>query len=290
MATVREKRKAFREMLRGTGCQVAPSAYDALGAKLVERAGFRVVHMTGSGIHKSFGFTDAGLLTLTEQTARATMLADAVNVPVVGDCETGFGNVVNLVRAVRELERSGVAAIHIEDQVTPKRPMQEGAAAEFVSKAEYVGKIKAAVDTRADPLFSIIARIDSRASDSYESVVERGLAACEAGADAIWIGLSDEDEMRRVTKAIPRPMMGVPRRPKITPQIYEEMGYKVAIIPGMLAQAASWGMSAVLKALMEKGSEAELVASLDGYDDIRRWFNSVGASEVQEIESRYMKA
>lgn len=289
MASAQHKRKAFHDLLAAPGCEIVPSAYDALGAKLVERAGFRAVHMSGSGVHKSYGFTDVGLLTLTEQVARATALADAVGIPVIGDCETGHGNVVNAVRAVREFERSGVAAIHIEDQVTPKRPGADGLEKAFVSTSEFVGKIKAAVDTRSDPSFAIVARIDARAAEPYERVVERGLAAAEAGADAVWISLEDPEEMREITRTVPKPMIGVPRRPRITPKLYGEMGYKLALIPGTLGQAACWGMAGALRALRETGSEAEFLASLPGFDEIRAWFQSVGVAETRDLEDRYLR-
>src|SRR5438309_10776905 len=127
MTTVAEKRRAFHELLQAPGLTIAPSAFDALSAMLIERAGFNAIHISGSAVHRSFGYPDVGLLTMHDQLARATQIADAVNIPVIGDGETGFGNVVNLVRSVREFERTGVAAIHIEDQETPKRPTHEGA-------------------------------------------------------------------------------------------------------------------------------------------------------------------
>ncbi|HZT08032.1 MAG TPA: isocitrate lyase/PEP mutase family protein, partial [Chloroflexota bacterium] len=168
MTTAKEKRQALRRMLNEPGGHVAPGTHDVISALLVERFGFDLVHISGAGSHRAAGFPDMGLLTLTEQVARATLIADAVTLPVIADCETGHGNVVNTVRAVREFERSGVSGIHIEDQMTPKDP-GEGAA--FISAQEFAGKIKAAVDTRVDPDFVIIARMDAR-NEPYEKRLE----------------------------------------------------------------------------------------------------------------------
>lgn len=286
MESPQQKREALAKILKGGGCETAPSAYDALSAKLIARAGFSVLHISGSGVHRSYGFGDVGLLSLTEQVARATVIADAVGIPVIADAETGHGNAVNVVRTVREFERAGVAAIHLEDQQTPKRPTHEGAEAGFISTAEFVGKIKAAVDTRIDPRFGVIARMDAR-GEPYERMLERGLAAAEAGADALWIGVAQED-LGRIAGDVPKPMVGIPRRPQVTFAMYGEMGFKVAIVPGALAQAASWAMNATLQALREHGGEAEFFASLPGMDDIRSWFAGIGADSVKEIEGKYM--
>ena len=160
--TAAEKRHALRKMLDEPVCHIAPSCNDGIQARLVEWLGFSLVHISGSGQHRALGFADAGLLTLTEMITRAREIADAVNVPIVSDAETGYGNAVNVVRAVREFENTGVAAIHIEDQMTPKRAGHEGFDVGLVSKQEFVNKIKAAVDTRRDGNLVIIARSESK--------------------------------------------------------------------------------------------------------------------------------
>ncbi|MBM2809692.1 MAG: isocitrate lyase [Chloroflexi bacterium] len=290
MATTKEKRQALHDLLYAPGCTIAPSGFDALSAMVIERAGFKAIHISGSSVHRSFGYPDVGLLTMHDQIARATQIADAVNLPVIGDGETGFGNVVNLVRAVREFERAGVAAIHIEDQETPKRPTHEGAEGSFISKDEFTGKIKAAVDTRADDSFCIIARIDARAVESFDQVVERGMAACEAGADAIWMGLRVDDEMERITKIIPRPMVGVRRRARPGGKTYGEMGYKIGVVPGVLQSAAVWAMASVLKTMLETGDEMDFFGKLSDYDEPKAWLNAVGNAGVRDIETRYLNA
>ena len=149
-------------MLKGPGCHIAPSCNEGIQARLVEWLGFPLVHISGSGQHRSLGFADAGLLTLTEMIDKARQIVDAVNLPVVSDAETGYGNPVNVVRTVREFERAGVAAVHIEDQMTPKRAGHEGFDVGLVSREEFVAKIKAALDTRRDENLIISARSEAK--------------------------------------------------------------------------------------------------------------------------------
>jgi 2-methylisocitrate lyase-like PEP mutase family enzyme len=163
-------------------CHLAPSCNDGIQARLVEWLKFPLVHISGSGQHRSLGFADAGLLTLTEMINKAREIVDAVNIPIVSDAETGYGNAVNVFRAVKEFDRAGVAAIHIEDQMTPKRAGHEGFDVGLISRQEFVAKIKAAVDARTDQDLVIIAR--SEAKDSLQERLERTQACIEAGADA----------------------------------------------------------------------------------------------------------
>jgi 2-methylisocitrate lyase-like PEP mutase family enzyme len=249
----------------------------------VERAGFDLIHISGAGSHRASGFPDMGLLTLTEQVARATQIADAVSLPVLADCETGHGNVINTVRAVREFERSGVSGIHIEDQLTPKDP---GEGAQYISPEEFAGKIKAAVDTRADPNFVIVARMDAR-DEPYEKRFERGMKAVEAGADAIWISFRDEDSIKRIVKEIPRPMMGIPRRPQITPRMYGELGYKAAILPGVLPAAEAVGVAGVLKSLIEHDSDVPFFESFPEGAELRAWASAIGGAWSTDLLRRY---
>ena len=170
-STAAEKRQALRKMLGEPTCHVAPSCNDGIQARLVEWLGFPLVHISGSGQHRSLGFADAGLLTLTEMVNKARDIVDAVNIPIVSDGETGYGNAVNTVRSVREFEKAGVAALHIEDQMTPKRAGHEGFDVGLVSREEFVNKIKAALDTRRDENLIIIAR--SEAKDSLQERIDR---------------------------------------------------------------------------------------------------------------------
>src|SRR5262245_3290565 len=238
-ATTTEKRKALRKMMQGPGCHIAPSCNDGIQARLVEWLGFPLVHISGSGQHRSLGFADAGLLTLTEMINRAREIVDAVQLPIVSDAETGYGNVVNVTRAVREFDRAGVAAIHIEDQMTPKRAGHEGFDVGVVSKEEFVAKIKAAVDTRRDENLVIIAR--SEVKDSLQQRLERLQACTEAGADAVWVSARSEEDVKAFAK-LGKPMVGVPPRQVMTIDRYGELGGRVGCIPTVLQVAAVHGM------------------------------------------------
>ena len=167
-------RQALRRLIApGTaGYTMVPGAYDTLTARLVEAAGFAAVYLTGGGYSRASGYPDLGLLTLTENTQFIGRTVEAVGIPVIADADTGYGNAINVIRTVREYEKSGVAAFHIEDQVSPKKcGHYEGK--EVISLGEMVGKIRAAVDTRQEPDLVIIARSDARAFEGLQASTHR---------------------------------------------------------------------------------------------------------------------
>jgi len=271
-------------MLNEPVCHIAPSCNDGIQARLVEWLGFPLVHISGSGQHRALGFADAGLLTLTEMINRAREIADAVNIPIVSDAETGYGNVVNVVRAVREFERAGVAAIHIEDQMTPKRAGHEGFDVGLVSKAEFVAKIKAAVDTRRDENLTIIAR--SEAKDSLQERLDRTQACIEAGADAAWVSARTEDEIKAYAQ-LGKPLVGVPPRQVMPLQRWGELGGRVGCIPTVLQVAALHGMRQCLEELKKSGTEARYFKETPGIEDTRQWYAGLGNKELKELEAKY---
>jgi 2,3-dimethylmalate lyase len=279
-----EKRKTLRAMLEKPECHLAPSCNDGIQARLVEWLGFPLVHISGSGQHRALGFADAGLLTLTEMIHRAREIADAVALPIVSDAETGYGNVVNVVRTVREFERAGVAAIHIEDQMTPKRAGHEGFDVGLISKEEMVMKIKAAVDTRRDANMVIIAR--SEAKDSLQQRIERMQACCEAGADAVWVSARSEEEIKAYAR-LGKPMVGVPPRQLMTVQRYGELGGRVGCIPTVLQVAALHGMRQCLEELKRNGTETRYFKETPGIEETRQWYSGLGNKELKEIEAKY---
>src|SRR5262249_43786537 len=170
----------LRQMLQAPGIIVAPGAYDGFSARLIEAAGFRCVYMTGAGTAAShLGQPDLGLATLTEMANHAGHLAACVSLPVIADADTGYGNVLNAVRTVREYERAGVAGLHIEDQVAPKK-CGHIAGKQIIPTQEFCDKIRAANEYRTDPDFVIIARTDARAVTSLDDAIERGNRAAEA--------------------------------------------------------------------------------------------------------------
>jgi 2-methylisocitrate lyase-like PEP mutase family enzyme len=283
-STPAEKRKVLRGMLQEPRCQIAPSCNDGIQARLVEWLGFPLVHISGSGQHRSLGFADAGLLTLTEMINSAREIVDAVNIPVVSDAETGYGNAVNVVRTMREFERAGVAAVHIEDQMTPKRAGHEGFDVGLISRSEFVAKIKAAVDTRRDANMVIIAR--SEAKDSLQERLDRVQACCEAGADAVWVSARSEEDIKAYAK-LGKPMVGVPPRQLMTIQRYGELGGRVGCIPTVLQVAALHGMRQCLEELKRNGTETGYFKATAGIDETRKWYAELGNKELKELEAKY---
>ncbi|HKY08084.1 MAG TPA: isocitrate lyase/PEP mutase family protein [Candidatus Binatia bacterium] len=279
-----EQRKALRAMMQESVCHLAPSCNDGIQARLVEWLGFPLVHISGSGQHRAMGFADAGLLTLTEMVSRAREIADAVNIPIVSDAETGYGNAVNVARAIREFENTGVAALHIEDQMTPKRAGHEGFDVGLVSKTEFVNKIKAAVDTRRDENLVIIAR--SEAKDSLQERLDRTAACIEAGADAAWVSARSEDEVRAYAK-LGKPLVGVPPRQVMPVQRWGELGGRVGCIPTVLQVAALHGMRQCLEELKRSGTEAGYFKNTPGIEDTRKWYAGLGNEELKALEKKY---
>jgi len=217
----------LRQMLNAPGIIVAPGAYDGFSARLIEAAGFQAVYMTGAGTAAShLGQPDLGLATLTEMANHAGHLASCVSLPVVADADTGYGNVLNVVRTVREYEKAGVAGLHIEDQVAPKK-CGHIAGKQVIPTEEFCDKIRAASEYRTDPDFVIIARTDARAVTSLDDAIDRGNRYAQAGADLIFFEAPQtEDEIRRVAREIKAPLLA-----------NMVIGGKTPAIPGARARA-----------------------------------------------------
>ena len=228
----------LRALLRGEAMVIAPGAYDGLTAKLVAQAGFPAVYMTGAGTSVSHGYPDFGLLTMSEMVANASRIVQSVDVPVIADADTGYGNELNVFRTVQEYERRGVAAIHIEDQVSPKKCGHLDDK-EIVPRDDFIAKIRAAVAARRDGEFIIIARTDARAVAGLEEALARANASLAAGADMAFVEAPQTmDELAAVPKRVTGPcLLNVVRGGK-TPEIdlreAQRMGYRLAIVPGLL--------------------------------------------------------
>ena len=195
-------RPRLRELLARPEPLVAPGAYDALSARLVEQAGFDVVYMTGFGTTASLaGRPDVGLLTGTEMVDNARRIAAAVDVPVIADADTGYGNAINVVRTVQAYEQAGVAGIHLEDQVMPKKCGHMSGKA-VIPADEMAGKIRAAVEARRDPDFLLIARTDAAAVEGLAAAIDRGRAYADAGADVLFVEApTSEDDIAQGRRA-----------------------------------------------------------------------------------------
>ena len=243
----------LRALLRGEAMVIAPGAYDGLTAKLVAQAGFPAVYMTGAGTSVSHGYPDFGLLTMSEMVENAARIVRSVDVPVIADADTGYGNELNVFRTVQEYEQRGVAGIHIEDQVTPKKCGHLDDK-EIVSREDYVAKIRAAVAAKRDGDFMIIARTDARAVAGLEEAVARANAALAAGADMAFVEAPQTmEELAAVPKQVRGPcLLNVVRGGK-TPEIdllhAQALGYRLAIVPGLLLKAVIGACDEVLAEL-----------------------------------------
>jgi len=197
-----ETTKRLRQLLAAPETLVAPFVYDGLQAKIAERTGFAAVYMTGFGTAAARGFPDLGLLTMTEMVQNVRAIANAVNLPVICDADTGYGNPLNVWRTVREYEAAGAAALHIEDQVFPKR-CGFLAGKQVIPLDQMVPKVRAACDARRDPNLVIIARTDALAVSGWEDVITRARAYRAAGADLIFVdGIRTVDDVKYYSSAL----------------------------------------------------------------------------------------
>lgn len=271
--------------LARSGMLVVPGAYDAIGARLIEQAGFEAVYMTGAGTCAARGYPDFGLLTMSEMAENAGTMARSVSIPLIADADTGYGNELNVIRTVREYERLGVAAIHIEDQVSPKR-CGHVQGKEIIERELFVSKIKAAVEARSSSSFLIIARTDARAVTGLSDAIARANAAIDAGADVAFVEAPQSvEEIARVPREVRGPCLL-----NLVPGGYlpvddlrraEEMGYRIAILPGLLLQASIDASNAALQTLKTQGRIPEASES------VATTFRRFGADEWDALRKRY---
>jgi 2-methylisocitrate lyase-like PEP mutase family enzyme len=283
-------RKQLRQLLAGPGYVITPGAYDTLTARLVQLAGFESVYLTGGGYSRANGYPDVGLLTMTEVVQWIARTVDTVEIPVIADMDSGYGNAVNVVRSVREYEKTGVAAFHLEDQISPKKcGHYEGK--QLVTKAEMVGKIKAAVDTRRDQDMVIIARTDARAVEGLQAALDRMNAYLEAGADVGFVEApQNAQELAAIPKAFSKPALANifegGKTPPLPRRELEAMGYRIGIYPSQTHRAAIAAAKKVLAVLKRDGDTAAIESELATFMDREDAVNSAG---WRAIEQRYLK-
>ena len=282
--------KTLRSLLGADAMVIAPGAYDGLTAKLVAQVGFPAVYMTGAGTSVSQGYPDFGLLTMSEMVENAARIVRAVDVPVIADADTGYGNELNAFRTVQEYESRGVAGIHIEDQVSPKKCGHLDDK-EIVPREDYVAKIRAAVAAKRDRDFMIIARTDARAVAGLDEAMARANAALQAGADMAFVEAPQTmQEVAEVPKRVAGPcLLNVVRGGK-TPEIdlrqAQQMGYRLAIVPGLLLKAVIGACDEVLAEL-----KATHVHPAPRHDmTVRDAFNRVGADEWDALRTRFRRS
>ena len=281
----------LRELLNSGQTIVAPGAFDPLAARLVEETGFAAVYMTGFGTSAALlGRPDVGLLTMTEMADSAGRIAACVDIPLIADADTGYGNPLNVIRTVGAYEAAGVAGLHIEDQVAPKKcGHMEGKL--VIGADEMAQKVKAAVDARTDPDFVIIARTDARAVEGLDSALDRARRYRDAGADVLFIeALVSEAEIEAAAAALP----DVPllfnwaeggKTPPVSLDRLTELGYRIVIFPIGTLLAATAAMRRILKEIATSGTPASLLGELPTFGEFTDF---IGLPEVREIEQRYV--
>jgi 2-methylisocitrate lyase-like PEP mutase family enzyme len=268
---------------------LVPGVANALAARVAEDIGFDALYVTGAGIANTYlGAPDIGLVTLTELADHVARIADAVALPLIADADTGFGNAVNTGRAVRLLERSGAAAIQLEDQVFPKK------CGHFAGKAtipapEMAAKVRAAVDARRDAGTWIVARTDARASDGLDAALDRARLYIEAGADMTFVEAPESrDEMARIARELPVPQIANivigGRTPELPLEDLSGMGFAVALYANAALQAAVKAMQDVLGHLKRTGSAAGLDDRLASFAERQR---VVDKDRWDALEARY---
>ena len=269
---------------------LAPGCYDALGARLIEEAGFSAAYMTGFGSAAShLGRPDVGLMSLPEMVDNAHRIAEAVDIPVIADADTGYGNPINVIRTVREYEAAGVSAIHLEDQVMPKKcGHMEGKV--VVPVGEMAAKVAAAVAARRSPDFLIIARTDARAVEGLDAALARARVYRDAGADMLFVEApQSEAEIEAVARALP----DVPllfnyaeggKTPAVSHAFLRDLGFKLVIFPLTVLLAATGAIRSALARVKADGTPLDLVPSLTGFGEFLEF---IGLPEIRELESRF---
>lgn len=283
------KAKALREMLNSGEIIMAPGAYDVWSAKLVEAAGFKAIYMTGYGVSASvIGKPDIGIMTFTEVATMAHNMAFATNIPLIADCDTGFGNALNVMRCVEEFESAGVAAIQLEDQLMPKRcGHMEGKV--LIPMEDMVAKIRAAVAARKDPDFVIIARTDARAVYGFDEAVRRAQAYVEAGADVIFFEAPQSvDEVKTVASLLKVPLLSnmveKGKTPLFSAEELQEMGYRIVIYPVTALYAATKHIMETLKKLRETGRISETLPYCCDFPTFNKMIN---LAELRTLEKSF---
>ena len=289
MRTTQSAASRFRQLLREPGIIMAPGAYDCLTAKIIQQAGFPAVYMTGAGTSVAqLGYPDLALATMTEMVSNAANIAEAVDVPVIADADTGYGGVLNVQRAVRQYQRAGVAAIHIEDQEFPKRCGHLDDK-RVVSQSDMVRKIRAAVDARTDPDFTIIVRTDALAVTDWDDTMQRCQAYVEAGADMLFVeALRTSEQAERAARSFDVPLLynfvETGKSPLLPAAELEKLGFKLVIFPVSALLTVCRSILGLMRELKETGTTAHL---LDGMVSLEQCFETVGLTGMLATDTGY---
>lgn len=289
---MREIRKRFAQQIKNKAAVIAPGVCDCLGALLVEQAGFEALYLTGFGTSAELiGRPDLGLLSFPEALNHAARIANATRVPLIADAEGGFGNALNTMRTVREYEKAGVAAVHLEDQLNPKRWKPDGLP-QVVSMEEHADKIRAAVQARRDPNFLIIGRTDAAQRYGLEEAIRRSRVYLDAGADLHFVhGLGKLEDLQRVAEEIDAPgllnysTIVESGNPPVPVSVFERMGYKIVIFPTELMLSAAKTMKELLAVLKSTGSIKGFQDRLLPFNEFKELLNW---SDYERLERKWL--
>ncbi|UWG98906.1 oxaloacetate decarboxylase [Dehalobacter sp. DCM] len=283
--------KALRDLLQAPGIIMSPGAYDGISAQVSEQAGFPILYLSGAGASTSrIGEADIGLTTMTEIVDSARAIAMKANIPLMCDADTGYGNALNVIRTVHEMEMAGIAAIQLEDQVAPKR-CGHLSGKDCIPAQEFVQKIKAAVKERFYEDTVIVARTDARAVYNLDAAMERGKMVMDAGADVLFIEAPqtlDEIELIGKTFGSQIPLLSNQviggKTPKLTAKEAEQLGYKIIIYPDVLCFGASVFLRRIADRILQVGHSWDAIPDTS---DSRELFNTMGMQAWRELEHKY---
>lgn len=280
----------LRELIgRGGPPLILPGAANAITARIIADVGFEALYLSGAGVtNTELGLPDLGFITLDEVVAQVGRIRDVVDLPIVVDADTGFGNALNVIQCVRVLERSGASAMQIEDQVFPKR-CGHFAGKEVAPREEMVSKIKAAVDNRSSEDFLVIARTDALATAGFDEAISRARAYQEAGADVIFVeALETLDDIARVPQFVDAPllinMVEGGKTPLMELEELEKLGFAIVLYANSAMRASIQAMQSVLNALVKNGSTTAVLDQMAPWAERQRL---VGKPLYDELELRY---
>lgn len=274
----------LRQLLASGKTLIAPGAFDGLSARLVERAHFSAVYASGGAISRSAGYPDLGLLSVSEVTERLGQMVDATNLPIIADADTGYGNALNVHRTVRQFERIGIAALHLEDQVFPKR-CGHLSDKKLIPSHEMVQKIHVARDALHDPDFVLIARTDAIAAEGFDRAIERAEAYLKAGADVIFVEAPQSiEQIEQIAQHIPQPklinMFYGGKTPLVPVEQLEQWGFQIVIIPSDLQRAAIAAMQKTLQVIHRNGDSKTIADQLTTFNEREEIIDTKGYLEL----------
>ena len=282
-------KQKLKQLVEARNGLIVPGAFNALSAKVIADLGFQAIYVTGAGVTNMwFGMPDQGFMGLHEIADHTARIRDAVDVPLIVDADTGFGNALNVVHTVRTLERAGADCIQLEDQVAPKR-CGHFSGKEVISTEEAVSKIKAAVDARRDPDFLIMARTDAAATHGFEAAVERAQKFAEAGADILFVeAVTQAEEVRTLPQRLAKPqlmnMVIGGKTPLFNADQLGELGYGIVLYANAALQGAVMGMQKALTVLRDEKEVQEASGLVTPFAERQRL---VGKPAWDALEKRY---